>query len=244
MKNHLILLLLCGALLLAGTIFSSANVVPQAYLPMVVQKGSGDEVVAFGRIYEGDGTFYDADGGGNCLFDPSPDVMIAAINHDDYANSALCGAFVRVSGPDGTIIVKIVDRCADCPAHDIDLHPEAFDQIAERHMGRVPVTWQLVSPPVKGNIVYRWKDTSNPWWSAVQIRNHRTPIQSVEFRQNGQWVDLERAEWNHFVAHSGMGAGPVSLRVTDVFGRILIDHNISILDDATHPGSGQFPPPP
>ena len=39
--------------------------------------------------------------------------MVAAMNADQYANSAVCGSFVEVTGALGTVTVRIVDQCPD-----------------------------------------------------------------------------------------------------------------------------------
>ena len=50
----------------------------------------------------GDGTYYAADGTGNCSFDASPDdLMVVAMNHVDYADAQWCGACLAVTGPNG-----------------------------------------------------------------------------------------------------------------------------------------------
>ena len=41
-------------------------------------------------------TYYNATGAGACMFDPSPnDLMVAAMNAEEYTNAAYCGAFLR-----------------------------------------------------------------------------------------------------------------------------------------------------
>src|SRR5947207_9220660 len=78
----------------------------------------------------GQATFYDATGAGNCSFDPTPnDLMVGAMNQTDYAGSLLCGAYVEISGPKGVVVVRIVDRCPECPTGNIDLSQEAFARI-------------------------------------------------------------------------------------------------------------------
>src|SRR5436190_1219322 len=70
----------------------------------------------------GEGTYYDADGTGNCSFDASPnDLMVAAMNDADYHTAAWCGACVAVTGPAGTVTVRVVDRCPGCASGDLDL---------------------------------------------------------------------------------------------------------------------------
>src|SRR5215468_659791 len=74
----------------------------------------------------GDGTYYAADGTGNCSFDASPnDLMVAAMNDPDYQDAAWCGACLAVTGPKGTVTVRVVDRCPECKHGDLDLSPQA-----------------------------------------------------------------------------------------------------------------------
>lgn len=241
-----------AAILLA--IFSgisfSADVTAQAtedhyvYLPFVIHMSN--EPVPFGAVRSGEGTYYwEANGDGNCTFGPSPDdLMVAAMNHVDYDNAALCGAYAAVTGPKGSVVVRIVDQCPECPAGDIDLSPEAFVKIADLYLGRVPITWQLVSPVLNGPIVYHFKDGSNPWWTAVQIRNHRNPIAKFEYWNGSAFQEVPRYDYNYFVEESGMWQGPYTFRVTDVFGNQIIDNNVPLLDNADFASQSQFPRPP
>lgn len=206
----------------------------------------------------GQATYYfGADGRGNCSFAPIPgDLMVAAISYLDYSDptpAAYCGAYAEVTGPKGTITVRIVDKCPDppdnpanpttgCGPGHLDLSPEAFDRIAERHLGRVPITWRIVSPSLSGPIVYHFKDGSNQWWTAVQIRNHRNPIARFEYQNaQGQWVSVPRLDYNYFVETSGMGPGPYAFRVTDTYGNVLVDQGIAGGDNVSRSGAGQFP---
>ena len=79
------------------------------------------------------------------------------------------------------------------------------------------------------------------FWTAVQIRNHRHAIASFEVLVGDTWVGVPRVDYNYFVKDDGMGAGPLSFRVTDVVGNVLEDSGIPLLDDADAPGSMQFP---
>jgi expansin len=190
----------------------------------------------------GDGTYYDADGTGNCGFDAAPDRMVAAMNHADYAASAACGECVTINGPSGAVTVRIVDQCPGCASGDIDLSPEAFKHIADLSAGRVSISWQIVTCGVPGNIQYRFKEGSNAYWSAVQIRNSNNAILSVEAMKNGAWETLTRTDYNYFLDESGLGAGPYDFRVTDVYGNVLEDPAIPFGEAQTFDGAGQFPP--
>ena len=198
-------------------------------------------------VHEGIATYYYASGEGTCSFDPSPeDLMVAAMNGEEWDNAAYCGAYVRVVGPDGEVVVRIVDRCPECKAGHIDLSQQAFSQIAELAQGIVPITWQVTSPPVSGPIAYHFKEGSNQWWSAVQIRNHRNPISKLEYSPSpGEWVSVPRTYYNYFVqTDPGMGPGPYSFRVTDWYGNVLTDHGIPFIEGGSVDGSDQFPPGP
>jgi expansin (peptidoglycan-binding protein) len=197
-------------------------------------------------IYEGEATWYYADGTGACSFDASPqDMLVAAMNIDQWDNSAYCGSYVHAVGPLGEVTVRIVDLCPGCSHGDIDLSQEAFSQIANLSSGRVPVSWQVVSPELSGPIAYHFKDGSNQWWTAVQIRNHRNPVANLEFLDDGQWVNVPRTYYNYFVQYQpGMGVGPFTFRVTDVYGNQLVDSDIPHLEDTTIEGAAQFPPGP
>jgi expansin len=196
------------------------------------------------QLHTGEATYYTfADGTGNCGFDATPDdLMIGAMNHTDYAASAVCGACVLLTGPNASITIRIVDQCPECPAGNIDLSPEAFEQIAALEAGRVPISWQYVSCTVSGPIVFHWKDGSNQWWTAVQVRNHVNRVATFEYLdESGAWRDVPRVDYNYFVADWGMGPGPYTLRVTDVYGNALEDPGIPHVEAGDAPGSGQFP---
>lgn len=198
-------------------------------------------------IQVGIATYYAATGDGACMFGPSPhDLMVAAMNAEEYDQAAWCGAYVRVTGAKGQITVRIVDLCPECQAGHLDLSREAFALIDELHLGRVPIQWQLVSPAISGPIQYHFKDGSNQWWTAVQIRNHRNPIAKLEYRLgNGQWAEVPRTSYNYFVqTNPGMGVGPYTFRVTDRYGNVLSDSGIPFVENGTVNGSSQFPPGP
>ncbi|HEY2671518.1 MAG TPA: hypothetical protein VGJ07_14265, partial [Rugosimonospora sp.] len=51
------------------------------------------------------------------------------------------------------------------------------------------------------------------------VDSHGNPLRSVEVRSaGGPWHALDRADYNYWLASSGLGTGPFSVRVTDVYG--------------------------
>lgn len=197
-----------------------------------------------GQERKGEATYYTfADGSGNCSFPATPgDLMVGAMNQTDYAGSAACGSCAEIQGPEGSVTVRIVDRCPECKPGDIDLSPQAFEKLAAIEKGRVPITWRYVACPVQGNLVYHFKDGSNPWWTAVQIRNHRFPVVKFEYKtKDGSYKAVERLEYNYFVETSGMGEGPYTFRVTDTRGQVVEDSGVTLKDSGEVTSEAQFP---
>lgn len=196
-----------------------------------------------GEVHVGEATFYRATGEGNCSFDRSDDLMVAAINNRDYANAALCGAYLKVSGPRGSVKVRVVDRCPGCGKGGIDLSRKAFARIADPTAGRVPVTWQLASGAVTGPIAYQYMDGTTRYWTAVQIRNHRWPIAGLEILPKGaaEWIPVKRRRYNYFVHPKPIPAGPVRVRVKALTGDTLEDELPEPTDGLLIRGAAQFP---
>ncbi len=234
-----------AAALVCGLTFPALGQ-PQAgkkvWLPLARAPGSSNP------LHPGVATYYTfANGDGACMFGPSPnDLNVAAMNAVEYDHAAVCGEYVHVTGPKGQVTVRIVDLCPECQAGHLDLSPQAFSQIADLPQGLVAISWQVVSPQLSGPIAYHFKDGSNPWWTAVQVRDHRNPIAKLEYLDaGGQWVSVPRTDYNYFVQQNpGMGSGPYAFRVTDAYGNTLTDSGIPLVVDGTVSGAGQFPPGP
>jgi expansin len=94
----------------------------------------------------GEATYYDANGSGACGFKPSTDFMVAAMNDEQYLK-ADCGKCVAVTGPKGTVVVRIVDKCPGCDRGDLDLSKTAFSKIANLSDGRIKITWHFAACP-------------------------------------------------------------------------------------------------
>ena len=95
--------------------------------------------------YEGEATYYNADGTGACGLPASPgDLNVAALNGEQYAKS-WCGKCALVTGPKGTVKVRIVDLCPGCARGDLDLSKQAFAVLAALSDGRVKIRWHTVA---------------------------------------------------------------------------------------------------
>ncbi|MEU1973649.1 expansin EXLX1 family cellulose-binding protein [Microbacterium sp. NPDC019599] len=179
---------------------------------------------------------------GICGFpDPHDDALVGALNSADFNGSMACGSCIRIHGPEGSVDIQIIDECPGCAPGGIDLNPAAFSRIASLVAGRVPITWQYIPSPVSGPIVYHFSDACNPYWTSVQVRNHRHAIASVHVQQGGDWVAMARDAGNYFVQTTSPGDGTLSFRVTDALGNVLEDSGVPVIAGGDASGALQFP---
>lgn len=186
--------------------------------------------VTFNEEFSGDGTYYYINEMGNCMIEADSSFLYAAMNNAQYDNAGVCGSCVEITGPAGTVIVKIVDRCPECTFGDIDMSPAAFAKLDNPEKGRIPIRWRFVNCATSGPIEYRFKDQSSQWWTGVQILNHRTPVERFEFKSSShdEFTKVERTMYNYFVYKDGFGNGPYIFRIYDIFGTIITDSGIFI----------------
>ncbi len=192
------------------------------------------------NVHTGDGTFYDRENGGAANLDEYEAIYYtAAMNNEDYMNG-LAGAYIEITDKDGDVVnVLITDRLPEGKKGDIDLTRKTFNVIEPEVTGRMDISWKIIPLPTSEPISYLFKPTSTQWWAEVQVRNHRYPIAKLEYLDgSGNYVALERQEYNYFTASSGMGTGPFTFRVTDIYGHVLIDEGIQ-LDTSGTPVAGQ-----
>src|ERR1044071_905274 len=161
--------------------------------------------VSLGGTRTGDGTYYAADGSGACSFDASPgDLMVAALNAQDWAGSNWCGACADVEGPNGKVRIRIADECPECKSGDLDLSPQAFEKLAPLDRGRIPISWTFAACDQSGPLRYRFKDGANAYWTAVQVQNSRLPITKFEWSKDGTaWKAITRTDYNYFLDEGG-----------------------------------------
>ncbi|GAP49124.1 expansin EXLX1 family cellulose-binding protein [Streptomyces azureus] len=224
----------------------SARPSPTGAPPSSPRPAAGTAPLA-GRIqpqvdYKGVATHYDAkDGDGACLYGPSPDLMVAAMNHTDYETSKACGAHILVRAANGaSVTVRITNECPlPCAPGQLDLSKEAFAKLAGLSAGRIPITWSLLSPSTSDTVAIRYKTGSSRHWCGIQALGHRNPLARLEVRTGSGWSRLTRTEYNYFLSPDGTGCGgPV--RLTDIYGEQLTVDGIAIRPDTVQPTRAQF----
>ncbi|MFC3572637.1 expansin EXLX1 family cellulose-binding protein [Streptomyces yaanensis] len=195
-----------------------------------------------GTTYRGVATAYEAgNGDGACLFGPSPDLMIAAMNTTDYETARACGAYVLVRAANGaSVTVRITNECpAPCAPGQLDLSQQAFAKLGDLKLGRIPITWSLLSPSTSGTISIRYKTGSSPYWCGIQAIGHRNPVAGLEVRTAAGWRRLPRTDYNYFISADGSGCGG-AIRITDIYGQQLTVSGIALRPNVVQPTHLQF----
>jgi expansin (peptidoglycan-binding protein) len=181
-------------------------------------------------------THYVLQGLPNCSY-PSPpaDGLFAALPPAEYASAAACGGYLQVSGPDGSVRVKVIDQCPDCASGHIDLSEAAFSRLAPLSAGLINVSYAPVSdPPLPGAVSVEVKQGSSQYWLALLADNTGNPLASVQVQTPSGWLSLARASYNYWIAQSGSGPGPFTVRLTDTQG-----HQATVSGITLSPGAVQ-----
>jgi expansin (peptidoglycan-binding protein) len=185
----------------------------------------------------GTATHYVLSGTGNCSYPAAPaDGLFVALSPAEYDNGAACGSYIEVSGPDGSVRAEVIDQCPPCAAGHIDLSEGAFSRIAPLAAGLVNVSYQtLTDPALAGPISMRVKEGSSQYWLALLAINTGNALASVQVQTaSGSWLSLSRVSYNYWIAASGAGSGPFTVRLTDTAG-----HQVTVHDIALEPGAVQ-----
>jgi len=172
---------------------------------------------AAGTTYNGKATFYDLAGTlGNCSFDPPADDLFVALSPGEYADGAACGGYLDVTGPRGNKIrVKVIDSCPPCEDGHIDLSRTAFGKLADHDTGIIQLSYRVASNPSVPSLSFKLKDDASQFFFSMLVDNPGNALSVVEV--NGR--RLSRTNDNHWVANSGLGSGPFTVKLTDVAGR-------------------------
>jgi len=181
-------------------------------------------------------THYVLQGLPNCSYPDAPsDGLYVALPPSEYASAAACGGYLQVSGPDGSVRVKVVDQCPDCAPGHIDLSEAAFARLAPLSAGLIGVSYAPVSnPPLPGPVSVEVKQGSSQYWLALLADNTGNPLASVQVQTSSGWLSLARASYNYWIAQSGSGPGPFTVRLTDTQG-----HQATVSGITLSPGAVQ-----
>jgi expansin (peptidoglycan-binding protein) len=193
-------------------------------------------------------TYYEPPGGyeGACSLPIAPGERFVAIASANYAGSAACGRCLRVTGPEGSVDVRVADECPTCGAGQLDFGGEAtFDLIGDPLQGIIPIAWETIACDVGADTMKLQFEGSNPFYLKVQVQNHRHGIAGVEVWSGTTWLAMERSPDDHFVE---VGAGPypdpLLFRIADQNGQVVATNGVALVNDVAQDSGVQLEPCP
>ncbi|MCM6772157.1 hypothetical protein NDR87_02300 [Nocardia sp. CDC159] len=167
----------------------------------------------------------------SCSFPNLPlDGYYVGVPTDEYAGGAICGSYVDVAGPLGSVRAMVVDRCPGCGPRQYDLSTAAFTRIAEQGQGVVSIQLSRVHDPgPPPEVSYRVQDGSSSAWLGLLFADTGNPLSRVEIRPEagGPGRVLNRGMDNYWTV-SGAGPGPFTALLTDIHGNQIQIPNIPV----------------
>ncbi|HLK01584.1 MAG TPA: expansin EXLX1 family cellulose-binding protein, partial [Streptosporangiaceae bacterium] len=195
-----------------GVVHFAPTHCPEALLRAVMVPARAGSAPDTGAV-AGEAVFYDPTAvGGRCSIAPlTSGGLYASLPRSRYRDGALCGAYLDIAGPLGTVRAQVVDMCPGCSDAQLDLSVAAFARIQQPSHGMAPVTWQVArDPALPGPLAVRVGPGSTTTQIALQVLNHGNPLVAVTIdgkpatlRADGYWIGL------------GDGPGPFQVQVTD-----------------------------
>lgn len=194
--------------------------------------------------HSGKATFYDLDGGvPNCSYPSAPDDdLFVALGPAEYANAAACGTYLDVTGPQGRVRVKVIDKCPECDTGHLDLSRTAFKRIGAESAGVIPITYRtVVNPAVPGPLSVRMPEGVSQYYFSALIDNHGNQLASVSVAgRGGTFHSAKRADYNNWIIDGGAGSGPFAIKVADIFGRSVTLSGITLSPEKTQTTSAHL----
>jgi len=192
-------------------------------------------------LHDSQATFYSSISPDACGLPVAPGAFVTAVASADFAGSAVCGRCLRVFGPLGSVVVQVTDECPGCAAGDLDLGADAFAQIGNPADGVIAISSESTECDVAGPIAFFFDAGSTPYYLALQVRNTRYAVASVELDTGSGWVALPRDPYNRFAQSFATPlSSPLDLRVSDVQGESLDELGVAYTIGGQVDGTGQF----
>ncbi|QRV84699.1 expansin-yoaJ [Ceratobasidium sp. AG-Ba] len=154
--------------------------------------------------------------GGMCSFSDYPHVGLngVALGKEQWFGAAGCGACIKITGASGSVIAMVNDQCPECVDNHLDLDEAYAAQVDVnfRTKGIFDIKWQFVPCPVTGNLQFKNKEGTSAWYFAVQVRNSRLPIDTLEVSTNSgaTWTSVNREPYNFFTPTADLAKSSTS----------------------------------
>lgn len=223
-----------GAVLLAGVLGTA----------LLLQNGGGAcAAPPTSAKHTGKATFYDLAGTvGNCNFKPPADDLYVALGRTEYSKALSCGSYLDVTGPKGTVRVKVFDSCPECTPGWLDMSRTAFKKIASSSQGVVPITYRAVpNAATPGPLSITFAKGSSQYWWAILVDNHANPITSVRAKgPGGSWMTATHVDYNFWLIERRTGNGPFQIQMTDIYGNTATAKNVKLIPERKQATSVRF----
>jgi hypothetical protein len=181
---------------------------------------------------KGHATHYDLAGPvGSCNFTPPADGLYVALGLTQYTKGLPCGSYLDVTGPKGTVRVKVFDSCPECTVGWLDMSRTAWSKIASRSTGWIDITYKAVpNAATPGPLSITFAKGSSQYWWAILIDNNANPIKSVQAKgPGGGWMTASRTDYNFWIIDRNTGRGPFAIRMTDIYGHTATATNVKLI---------------
>ncbi len=167
---------------------------------------------------------------------------LAGVSNEYSQRGGVCDACILIKTATGhSIVARVVTFGDEQEPGDIDVSPNVYDEINEGEYPRT-MTWEFAKCPDTGNLSYEFKTGSNPYWTALWVRNPRVPITSVEVQaeSDAAYVTLARETDGSVFDDTGFGDGDFTLRVTSMDGQVVTETLSSFAAETLVAGNVQF----
>ncbi|KAL6631911.1 hypothetical protein U3516DRAFT_821546 [Neocallimastix sp. 'constans'] len=149
--------------------------------------------------------------GGSCGFG-IPKMYGAAPNEAFYNLGEKCGICYELVGPNGVLLFMVDSHCPvkgnehSCSGDMLhfDLHKNGFDTIVDEGIGRLNVTFRMVSCDHESNMILKTKKDVSKYFFSFVILYHNIGLKKVYYSyDNETWTGLEReGDYNHWTIRS------------------------------------------
>jgi expansin (peptidoglycan-binding protein) len=151
--------------------------------------------------------------------------FLAGVSNELSQGGGICDACILIETAEGeSIVARLVTYGVEHAPGDIDVSPSVYDAINHGENPRT-MTWRFAHCSEAGKLAYEFKTGSNPFWTALWVRNPGVPLTKVEVKGTGDndFVELARESDGSLVDASGFGDGAFTLRITGLDGQVVED---------------------
>lgn len=148
-------------------------------------------------------------------------VFLAGVDNTFNGAGQLCDAcaLITTKKDSKTLVVRIITTGVSNASGDMDLSPEAFQQLGDD--GVREMSWQLAKCPASsGNLALQFQTGAHTDWTSFWVRNPRLPLARVEVKssRHANFFALRRETDGTWNDDSGFGPGEFTLRFTATTG--------------------------